>query len=198
MGLNPNALLIPGRGTVFVGDVDATPPTIDQLASLSPDSPPAGSGNWACLGHMSRENLPKYGKDGGDISAMGSWWQSSIDSIVDPTSYNLALASIQGDALTYGLAFGGGEHDEDAGTFGVGEVSAVAKSLLVLMVGASRRRGFYHPNTSITTGDLPELATDAYIEFNLLAGLNSSGSTDKAWSGQWIQIIDPVLKTTTP
>ena len=190
MGLNPNALILPARGTVFVAPIDTTPPTVPQLDTISPTSPPAG---WECIGHTSKENLPKYGKDGGDANQYGSWWDDAIDTAYDPVTWNLGFASLQSDALSLGMAFGGGTLDPVAGTFSFGNVDAVPRALLVLMVGGVKRRGLYHPNTSITLGDAPEIATDAFFEIPMLAQLLNSAATGKAWSGKRFQIIDKAL-----
>lgn len=190
MALNPNALILPSRGTVFVGPVDTAPPTVIQLATISPTSPPTG---MQCVGHTSRENLPAYSKDGGDATQYGSWWDDAIATSYDPVTWSLTFNSLQTDELTLGLAFGGGELDDEAGTYDFGNVTAVEKSLLLLMTDGTKRRGFYHPNTSITLGDAPEIAVDSFFEIQLSAQLLNSASTTAAWKGKRFRIIDSAL-----
>lgn len=190
MALNPNALILPSRGTVFVGDVDAPPPTVAQLATATPDAPPSG---FVCIGHTSRENLPKYGKEGGEATQYGSWWDDAIDTSYSPVQWTLGMNSLQSDAVSLGLAFGGGTLDDEAGTYDFGNVEAVAKSLLLLMAGGSKRRGFYHPNTSITLGDAPEIDTEKFFEIPLLAQLLNSTHATAAWTGKRFRIIDAAL-----
>jgi hypothetical protein len=200
MALNPNALIIPSRGLVFKGDVDATPPAATALATITDTSTPLGT-NTVCLGHTSRENLPAYSKDGGDVNSFGSWWLDAIDSTVDPTTWTLTVNALQSDATTLGLAFGGGTLSATNGTFDIGTVTNTPCSLLVLMVGGSKRRAFYHPNTLTSIGDAPELATDAYFEIQLQASLLASAGTTtpsqaaapSGWAGKFWRIIDPAL-----
>jgi hypothetical protein len=199
MALNPAALIIPARGLVFKGDVDATPPNASALAAITDTSTPLGA-NSVCLGHTSRENLPAYSKDGGDVNTFGSWWIDAIDSNTDPTTWTLTVNALQADQANLALAFGGGTANTTAGTFDVGTVSQTPCSLLVLMVGGNKRRAFYHPNTLTSIGDAPELATDSYLELQLQASLLASAGTTSpstavgtGWTGKFWRIIDPVL-----
>lgn len=190
MALNPNALIFPSRGTIFVAPVDTAPPTASGLATLSPSAPPT---SFECLGHTSRENLPAYAKDGGDATQYGSWWTDGIATAYDPTTWSLNFNSLQSDALSLGLAFGGGVLDSTVGFFDIGDIAPVSKALLLLLVDGSKRRGFYHPNASITLGDAPEIATDAFFEIPMTAQLLKSPSTTAAWAGKFWRIIDPAL-----
>jgi hypothetical protein len=200
MAVNPAALIIPGRGLVFKGDVDATPPIASALAAINENSTPLGT-NSVCLGHTSRENLPAYNKDGGDVNTYGSWWNDAIDSTTDPTTWSLTVNALQGDAANLALAFGGGVVNTTTGTFDIGTVSQTPCSLLLLLVGGQKRRAFYHPNTLVSIGDAPEIAVDSYFEIQLQASLlTSSGSTPAAsaaapsgWAGKFWRMIDPAL-----
>src|SRR5690242_9840379 len=101
MALDANALILPGRGTVFVAPVDTAPPTNTQLATISPTAPPTG---FECLGHTSRDNTVSYNKDGGDVTQLGTWWDDAVSSTQDPINWSLTVNSLQVDALTLGLA----------------------------------------------------------------------------------------------
>lgn len=190
MAVDASSLIIPSRGLVFKGPVDATPPLASALAAITPTSTPLGV-SGVCLGHLSRENLPAYSKDGGDITSYGSWWLDAIDSTVDPTNWTLTINALQSDATNLGLAFGGGTLNTTDGFFDIGTVSQTACSLLVLMVGGDKRKAFYHPNTLTSIGDAPELAVDAYLEIQLQASLLASPTTGKFW-----RVIDPSLVVT--
>ncbi len=190
MALNANALILPGRGTVFVGDPDETPPTVAQLATISPTSPPTG---WDCLGHTSRDNTVAYSKDGGDATQRGSWWDDALVTTYDPVNWSLTVNSLQVDELSLGLAFGGGVLDDVAGTYIFGNVTAVDKAVLVLMVDGAKRLGIYHPNTSMTLGDAPEVSVDAFFEIQLLAQLLNSTATTGPYAGRRFGFISPAL-----
>jgi len=198
---DPSKLIIPSRGLVYKGDVDATPPAASTLATLSDTTVPSGSGNWVCLGHTSRENLPAYSKDGGDVNTFGSWFNDAIDSTTDPITWSLTINALQSDATTLGLAFGGGVLNAEDGTFDIGTVSQTPCSLLILMIGGVKRRALYHPNTLTSIGDAPEIAVDSYFEIQLQASLLNSGGTTAGstaaapagWAGKFWRIIDPAL-----
>lgn len=192
MALNPNALILPAKGTIFVGPVDTPPPTIAQLATISPSSPPT---SMVCLGHTSAENLPKYGKDGGEATQMGSWWDDAVESTVSPQQWSLGCNSLQSDATSLELGFGGGTLDDVAGTYDVGNVVAQSRCILLLMVGGTKRRGLYHPRASITLGDAPEIDREKFFEIPLMAQLlQSQGAV--AWAGKWMRVIDASLVAT--
>ncbi len=198
---DPTKLIIPARGLVYKGDVDATPPAASALSTLSDTVVPTGPGNWACLGHTSRDNLPAYNKDGGDITTTGSWFIDAIDSTQDPITWSLTINALQSDPTTLGLAFPGGVLSATNGTYDIGTVSQAPCSLLVLLIGGTKRRAFYHPNTLTSLGDAPEIAVDAYFELQLQASLlSSAGSTaastaaaPSGWAGKFWRIIDPAL-----
>ena len=186
MAINPNALVLPARGLVFTGAVDAAPPAQSALAAITAAAPPVG---WTCIGHTSRENLPAYSKDGGDVSQIGSWEDEALAAVNEPTAWSLTINPLQvADPNVLGLAFGGGTLDDDAGTYDVGSSTATSKALLLLLIGATRRVGIYHPNTSITIGDAPELSVEYFFELQLLAQLLSSPTT-----GKWLRFISPEL-----
>lgn len=190
MALNSGAIILPGRGTVFYGPPDTAPPTVTQLATISPAAPPTG---MVCLGHTSRENAVAYSKDGGEATQQGSWWDDAIVTTYDPVNWSLAVNSLQVDADTLGLAFGGGTLDATLGTYDFGNVTPVDKSLLVMMVDGAKRLGVYHPNTSISLGDAPEVAVDSFFEIQLLAQLLNSASTTAAWAGKRFRFISSAL-----
>lgn len=190
MGLNLNALLLPIKGTVYVGPVDTAPPSLSALATATPDAPPTG---WSCFGYMSRDNLPEYSSDGGDVNPLDSWWQTGIDSVKDPETRSLVFNSLQCDAVTLGNAFPGGTLDTTAGTYDIGDSDPVSKAILIQQGRGTKWRGFYHPNCSLSHGDLPSLAVDAFTEIQISAQLLNSTSTSAAWKGKWFRIIDQAL-----
>jgi hypothetical protein len=188
MALNANALILPGRGTVFVGNVDATPPAASSLAAITPAAPPTG---YECIGHTSRDNAVAYSKDGGDATQLGSWWDDAIVTTYDPVTWSLTVNSLQvADSTTLELAFGGGTLDDTAGFFEFGNTVAVDKSVFVLMVDGAKRLGIYHPNTSVSLGDAPEVATDAFFEIQLAAQLLNSATTGKRFRFISTALID--------
>lgn len=192
MGFNPAATIIPGKGTVLVADPDKAPPTdymtLNPADKASMTSLAAG---WETLGHTSRENTVAMSKEGGEASQSGSWWEEALVSNYAATNWGVTVNSLQVDALTLGLAFGGGTLDTATGSYAVKDIKPTAKSLFILIVGGTSRMGIYIPNTTVSIGDAPELAIDAFFEISLSAAILNSPTT-----GNRFQFFHPALKAT--
>lgn len=186
MGFNPAATIIPGKGTVLVADPDTAAP--ENYETLDPRTLAGGSG-WQALGHTSRENSVAMNKEGGEATQSGSWWEEALDSSYAATTWGLTVNSLQVDALTLGLAFGGGTLDTSAGSYLVKDIVPQAKALYILMIGGNRRMGIYVPNTTISIGDAPEIPTDTFFEISLSASILNSPT-----SGARFQFFHPALK----
>jgi len=193
MSFNSGATTIPGKGTVLVADPDTAVEfdylTLDPTASLTTIAP-----GWEALGHTSRENNVSLSKEGGDVTTVGSWWEEILRSTRAATNWTVTVNSIQIDALTLGLAFGGGTLDTVEGTYDVGDIVPQNKALFILIVdNGGNRLGLYIPNTSTSIGDAPEFAIDAYFEIQLSATILSSETTGKKF--RWYH---PALKVVAP
>lgn len=189
MSFNSGATTIPGKGTVLVADPDTEVQfdylTIDPTADLT-----TIAAGWEALGHTSRENNVALSKEGGDVTTNGSWWEEILRSVRAGTSWTVTVNSIQIDAQTLGLAFGGGTLDTVKGTYDVGEIVPQNKALFILIVdNGGNRMGLYIPNTSVSIGDAPEFAIDAYFEIQLSASIMASETTGKKF--RWYH---PALK----
>jgi hypothetical protein len=195
MGFNAAATIIPGKGTVLVADPDTLPPT-DYL-TLDPSNPTSfatAAPGWDAMGHTSRENNVALSKEGGEATSAGSWWDAALETNYSDVTWGITVNSIQIDALTLGLAFGGGTLDAAEGFYDVASsITPQAKALFVLMVSGNKRMAFYIPNTTVTIGDAPEIATDAFFEIQLSATMKSSETTGKRF-----RIYHPALKAVTP
>lgn len=189
MGFNANATTIPGKGTVLVAPPDTAAPdyeTVDPTGTLS--------GGWVALGHTSRDNNVSLSKSGGDATQRGSWWDDALRSTYDPITWSVNVNSIQIDATTLGLAFGGGTHNGTNGTYDVaGSVEPQKKALFILIVDGTSRMGIYIPNTTITIGDAPQIAVDAFFEIILSAQMLNSETT-----GNRFRFLHPGLITVAP
>jgi hypothetical protein len=176
MSFNSGATTIPGKGTVLVADPD-TEVAFDYL-TLDPTG--VLTGGWEALGHTSRENNVSLSKEGGEVTSVGSWWEEILRSTRSGTNWTVTVNSIQIDALTLGLAFGGGTLDTVEGTYDVGEIVPQNKALFILVVDSTGNRlGLYIPNTSVSIGDAPEFAIDAFFEIQLSAAIQASEETGK-------------------
>jgi len=188
MGFNANATTIPGKGTVLVAPPDTAAPDYETIDPLSP------TGGWVALGHTSRDNNVSLSKGGGDATQRGSWWDDALRSTYDPITWSVNVNSIQIDGTTLGLAFGGGTQDGTAGTYDVaGTITPQKKALFILIVDGSTRMGIYIPNTTITIGDAPQIAVDAFFEITLTAQMLNSETTGKRF-----RFMHPGLITVAP
>jgi len=188
MGFNASATTIPGKGTVLVAAPDTAAPDYETV------DPTAPSGGWTALGHTSRDNNVSLSKGGGDATQRGSWWDDALRSTYDPITWSVTVNSIQIDQTTLSLAFGGGTHDGSAGSYDVGgTVTPQKKALFILIVDGSTRMGIYIPNTTITIGDAPQIAVDAFFEITLSAQMLNSEAT-----GNRFRFLHPGLITSAP
>jgi hypothetical protein len=183
MAFNAAATTIPGKGTVLVAAPDTAAPTnyltLDPTAG-GPTGPIPGATGWSALGHTSRDNNVSLSKDGGDVTSVGSWWDEVIRSTRAATNWTATVNSIQIDATTLGLAFGGGTLDTVAGSYDVGDIVPQDKALFILVVdNGGQRLGLYIPNTSVSIGDAPEFTIDAFMEIQLSAAIANSATTGK-------------------
>lgn len=189
MPFNKAATIIPGKGTVLYANPDTAVPS--NWATIDPTNTAqmAASGGWTALGHTSRENNVTMSKDGGDPTTLGSWWDASLDTQREDTSWSVTLNSLQVDAQTMGLAFGGGVLDTVGGTYDVGDITPVNVALLILIQSANTRMALYIPNTNMQIGDAPEFPTDNFFEIQLSAAIQNSSATGKKF--RWLH---PALK----
>jgi hypothetical protein len=189
MPFNKNATIIPGKGTVLYANPDTAVPS--NWATIDPTSTAqlAASGGWNALGHTSRENVVALSKDGGEATTLGSWWDAALDTQRGDTSWGVTINSLQVDATTMSMAFGGGVLDTVAGTYDVGDIVPANVALLIIVQGATTRMCIYIPNTNMQVGDAPELPTDAFFEIQLSAAIQNSPTTGKKF-----RFLHPALK----
>lgn len=200
MGFLANATTIPGKGTVLVADPDTAPPadylTLDPTGDLSVSAP-----GWVAVGHTSRDNNVSMSKDGGDATARGSWWTEDLRSDRAATTWSMTANSIQVDAVTMGLAFGGGTLNTAQGFYDVGDIVPQKKAVFVLIVDSGgSRMALYVPSTSVAIGDAPEFPTDSFFEIQLAFAIQSSAATGKKfrWYHPALKMVAPAITDATP
>lgn len=170
MGLNAGSVIIPGKGTVFVGPPNAAP--LDK-AALDPATPSTYLG-WECLGHTSRDNAVSLSKEGGDATNLGSWWDPNLVSNRDAVSWGFTVNSLQVDSTTLLLAFPNGRITT-GGLFVVpSDGGAVERSIYILCIDGSKRMGIHSPRSSISLGEAPSIATDSFFEIQLSGSMLSA------------------------
>jgi hypothetical protein len=182
MALDDTQVIIPGTGYVFLNEtVAAAPPgdTTAEINALDLTSATLATG-WANLGHTAREDNVSLGKDGGDVSTVGTWQTSALRTTVDPITYTLAINALQVSNETLTLYFGGGN---DAGTdvFDQPDTpTAIDRALFLVMVDGSTRLGVYVPKVSVIGSDAIEVDPADFLQFNLTCTFVKSGSNPMA------------------
>lgn len=188
MSFNTDATIVPGRGTVLTAAVGTAPP--DFLTVDPTDKTALSTINWDTLGHTSRENAVALSKDGGDPTTRGSWWDSALSTSYSDVNWGLTVNTLQVDALSLGLAFGGGTHTAAQKSYTVkAAISAIEKAVFVLMVDGPKRMGLYFPRASVTLGDAPEIDPENFFEIQLGAQILTASNGDR------FKLFHPALGT---
>lgn len=196
MSLSPNTVIVPGKGTVFLADPNKVPFTRTQMALLDPAVPTTYTGGWDSFGHTSRDNTVSLSKNGGDSTNLGSWWDPNLITNRDSVSWGLTVNALQMDALTFQTAFPAGRITSDGGYAVGSDPGAVEKALFVLMVNGDKRMGIYGPRVSLSIGDAPSIATDAFFEIQLSGSmLSATAANAPIVIGDLIYFVPPVTLT---
>lgn len=141
----------------------------------------AAGGAWKNIGHTSRDDLPVWDSDGGDVETKGSWQNASLRQVVTEQSADyLTMKLLQFDADALELYYGANA-STTAGVFGVADGNAVPveKALFIVIVDGAHKVGFYSPKSSFRRDDSIELAVDDFAVVPIRATFLSSGSSTK-------------------
>lgn len=186
MAFDSASTIVPGRGTVLVADPNTAAPSFETLDPT--DSAALALINWDALGHTSRENAVAMAKDGGDPTIRGSWWDSALSTTYTDVNWEVTVNTLQVDAVSLGLAFGGGVHTPASKMFAVkSTITAQEKALYILMVDGPTRMGIYIPRASVSIGDAPEIDPENFFEIQLAAQILTSAAGDR------FQLFHPAL-----
>lgn len=112
MAVDDDLVLVPGTGAVLVSTSGTgTKPSLANLNTFaSAGTVPSGYTN---LGHTSLEDLPAPGRDGGDVTTLGSWQSASLRSRQDPVTRYWDVIALQIlDNLVLSLYYGGGDYTD--------------------------------------------------------------------------------------
>lgn len=169
MAIDATAKIVPGHGTLFIGDKNAILPA-DPLTSFGLEGTPPVA--WENLGHTSKENTAAFTRDGGDKTVLDSWLKDGVYTIYAAVNWGLTINPIQIDKNALDLAFNG-SFDTDDGYIVPGSNSGNESALFLLTQDGTGSLGFYIPNTSVTMGDAPELDTENFFELPLTASILS-------------------------
>lgn len=171
MGVNANAMIVPGNGTLFHAPAETALPANPLTAFSLTGAPPTG---WTNLGHTSRENTVAFSREGGEPTSMGTWLMDATSTIYSAVAWSMSIPALQFDQDVLDFAFNG---DFDAATGGYiipGQTAAVKTQLFLLMQDATGKLGFWIPNTEVTLSEPPGVNREQYLELPLSAAINGA------------------------
>lgn len=135
-------------------------PTVDVEVVTAPNG-------WAMTGHTSRDDLPEFGKDGGDTEVKGTWQNKALretlsgDPRVDFVTVKLEQFDKKNLELFYGADAAG-----TAGVFGVdGSFAPIERAVLMVIVDGEASIGFHAPKASIRGDDSIDMSVDGFTGF---------------------------------
>lgn len=168
MAVNDDAIFTAAVGYVFTAPVGTAMPTPSDLTpfknagganvSLGPD--------WVDLGHTSRDDLPEFGFEGGEIETRGSWRNATLREVTTEVAVDYVIVRLsQFDEEGLSLYYGVQNQSTEAGKFVVvgGEVlTATERALSIVVVDGERVIAFYAPKASIRREEELTMAVDDF------------------------------------
>lgn len=167
MSLNDNAAFVAAKGYVFIHDpATVTKPTPADITAFTEAE---GLGpTWTDLGHTSREDLPEFGFEGGEVEARGTWRSAVLREVVTEQAADYVIVRLhQFDEEGLSLYYGVENNSETPGEFEVLDAASATteRALCIVMVDGDQKIGFYAAKASIRRDDAIEMAVD---EFSIL------------------------------
>lgn len=147
-------LALNGTGT------GGTSPSVDVTVETAPNG-------WKMTGHTARDDLPEFGKDGGDTEVQGTWQNKALRETLsgDPRVDFVTAILEQFDRGNLELYYGEDDSNED-GVFNVeGDFKPVERALLIVIVDGDASVGFHASKTSIRGDDSIAMDTDSFVGF---------------------------------
>lgn len=187
MALNQNAIFTASVGFVYTGPVGTVvKPTPAEIEAFNPSSPSLGSG-WVDLGHTSREDLPEFGYEGGEVETRGTWRAAALREVTTEAAVDYVVIRLhQFDEEGLSLYYGSDNISTVAGEFSVGGsvVSSTERALCIVIVDGDRKIAFHAPRTSIRREEELTMAVDDFAVLPLRATFLDLEGTPERFS--WI------------
>lgn len=181
-----DATIIPGQGWVYIADPDTPVP---DLSKFVPSDPTTVTG-FESLGHTSADNTIALEKEGGEVTVRNSWDTPGLRSELSAVNWAAIVNALDFNQGTLALAFPNGEWDEETKSFGFGgNTGSSKKAVLIIMKDTvNGYAAIYFPNGSISIGEAPSIAIDAFFEIQLRVTALASSQT-----GDSIRFYPPVM-----
>jgi hypothetical protein len=155
--------LLSGSGIVISADATALTGGTSPAATAAKKTLAVGLG-WEQIGHTSRDELPEFGRDGGDTETRGTWQNESLREVTTEAAADYMTMQLhQFDSKAFELYFGANV-STTPGVFGVSSTTAAAveKAIWMLIIDGTTKVGFYAPKASIRQDDSISLAVDEF------------------------------------
>lgn len=185
MAINPNAVILPAKGYIYVATVGQAAPSPAAVDAFDPNT---GIVGWDNIGHTARDELPVFGFDGGDTEVLGTWQNASFREVVTEVATDyVTFNAHQFDEQTLGLYYGVTSPGTTDGVFEVDEVSVtpIEKALIIIITDGATNIALHASRVSIRREDSIELAVDEFAFMPLRATFLKNG-TDPIMS--WISL----------
>lgn len=173
MAVNSDALVIPGRATVFHAPLNTAVPA-NPLADFSVTADTVATG-WMNLGHTSKENTVAFSREGGEATTISTYLADAVRTVYSAVAWTLTIPALQFDQDVLDLAFNG-DFDADSGYIIPGAAASTETALFLLFEDGTGKLGFYIPNANVTLGDVPSFNPEAFVELPLSASIQSASS----------------------
>lgn len=181
---NDQAVLTAARGFIFTAPVGTAGPTPEQVNNFDPA---VGFESWNNIGHTSRDELPEFGFDGGDVETRGTWQNDALKTVVtdppvDYVVFNLHQFDYEGLSLYYGT----GSASNTPGEFAVQAAStgATQRALLIVIVDGPVQIALYAHKTDLRREDSISLAVDEFAYLPIRATFLQDGAAPLfSWIG---------------
>ncbi|MBN7403201.1 phage tail protein [Mycobacteroides abscessus subsp. abscessus] len=162
---DPTDTIADGLNVSWVGEKLGE--TIALTGSTATITPVTAANGWSMTGHTSRDDLPEFGKDGGDTEVKGTWQNKALRETLsgDPRVDFVTVKLEQFDKRNLEL-FYGPDAASTAGVFGVdGSFTPVEKAVLMVIVDGTASIGFHAPKASIRGDDSIDMSVDGFTGF---------------------------------
>jgi len=191
MGADKSKTIVPGHGTLFVADRDATFPENPLEAFTLTGTEPDG---WTNLGHTSKGNQPAFSKEGGDATVLDTWLADGVDVVYASEQWALAIAALQVEQLSLDLAFGG-FMDTDGGYVVPSSNPGLEKQSFLYATDGTGSLGFWMENTSSKVGDAPSIDAASFLELPISQKILSADTEKIPANGDGIPGIMKIYKS---
>lgn len=166
LAIDNDALVVATRGSIFIAPANTPMPAgglNDFVAHINGASvTPSG---WERLANTSRENLPAFEIEEGDVSQLGTWDNEVVRTVYGTNTVRYTLSPTQHDKATVAKIVNGWTVSDGAVMAATGW--AFTAAVVIVVMDGPTMSGFYIPNNDARATGLPSLAVAAFSEMQL-------------------------------